>query len=193
MEQVDLAIIVASAAVIVVVIGILISDQRTRESNTLTRKELNARLRPWLRITTPYSHRAVYSGNILLPFEQFASGKRIDGKEPEAIRIQIQVVNFGLLPALDVTGRTLQSENEITRKELHENGSLTQGTPLLPQDNFDQNFDIPFDKYKKLGKEIYYFGIEVDYKINDSQKKTIGTIFKIESNVFHVADSWIVE
>jgi len=185
----DIAIYVAIAAVLIIAIGIFLSDKRTRDSNELTRYELKHKLRAWLKIKNLVPHMIVVNG-VKIGWEEYWRNTTKYKGGTEQVAFRTEIINIGSMPALEVIGSFLSQKGVITRDDVKSAGH-TDSFPLLPNDYLPQVFVISNKDFEKSVTEPYYFGAYISYQV-DGVKKGIGKIWINDGSVVN-EDSWIEE
>jgi len=135
----EVAVIIASVAVLITFVGILLADKRTRESNELTRMELNSRLRPWIKIE-----------DITQEFVQFKNGNTISwGKwtdnvskypVPKIVVYGGHIENVGLIPTKEAMLFSIEQKNQFTKKDLVGRTQKDKEFVLMPSEKITYFF-----------------------------------------------------
>ncbi|MCH7560382.1 MAG: hypothetical protein IIC67_03265 [Thaumarchaeota archaeon] len=188
----SVGVIIASVAVVVTFVGILLSNKRTNESNNLTRKLVEADLRPRIRMTSPDLDIIVLKDGSMIEIEEYNKDPK-KYLNPKFLRIKVVVVNEGKLHTRSVKGIWHQSTSSFDKNELRKKGRGIRSIPLIPGETFDHNYDFNFKPYVEFLKEKHTFGLEVDYEINQVTRVKNGKIWEIRNGVFHIIHSWIDE
>ena len=69
------AIIIAIVAVGISITGVLLSDWRTRQAISLTKQDLNSKLRPWLKIDIVTPTYVTLKNNSILEYDEFVESE----------------------------------------------------------------------------------------------------------------------
>jgi len=183
-------VIVASVAVIITFVGILLSNRRTKESNTMTRTELKHRFRAWIKIENLFGYLITVDGVNYSWNEYWGDTSKHPGKISSRT-LKTEIRNIGEMPAIDLSGNFLQDDKPITREMLGKFDSSTLPFPLVPGDIFPKTFDVTEEVYANSNKKPLYFGILVRYQVNNVEKG-IGKIWKYDGTIT-TEDTWLEE
>ncbi len=182
-------IFAAFIAILVTTIGIILSNNRTKDALALTRTELEMSLRPWISIKNPEARSALFDkGNVL--YTDWEKNMSAYGT-PNAIRVIVTVENIGKVPATSVSGKVFQQKEPFDQNTLYDKGADIGSAHLIPGESFLPSFEIPFNIWKNLNKDHFYFGMEVKYNVLQTTKSLIGRIWHLHQFQFSISDSWI--
>lgn len=190
METGDIAIIVASVAVIITFVGIILADKRTKESNELTVMELKQRLRPWLKINQLWPTSAIlYSGGTQ-EWKTFADGKTQDPSNLKSVGYNSEIENIGSLPVKKMKVKVLQKNEKLTKQDVKNDGNEYPVFPLMPQEHLSVLFEMKGSDYLNRDKKPQYLGIYVEYEVEE-KTNSIGKIWEIGDPSIANEDYWL--
>ena len=188
-------VIIASIAVMITFFGILLADKRTRESNELTRKELNTKLRPWIRVGKIEPEFLISNKGSHVKWDEFLSNQEKFLMDAKAVMFSIPYENIGTTPALKVNSFSLHDDKEkITRNILMKNKKEAESPAsiLMPGEIRNFHFTIPYSVYDALynGKKCFV-GVSIEYYVDDMTISTLGKIWDYDRSSANLIDSWI--
>ena len=186
----EVAVIIASVVVIITFFGILLADKRTRESNELTRMELNSRLRPWIKI-----------GDITQEFVQFENGDTISWSKytdnvskhptPKIVIYGGHIENVGLIPTMGAKLFSIEQENQFTKKDLVGKTQKAKEFVLMPSEKIHISSEVKYNMMIITDKNPYYIGYRIDYLVNKNKVETVGKIWSLRKNLTRIDEYWV--
>lgn len=186
----EVAVIIASVVVIITFFGILLADKRTRESNELTRMELNSRLRPWIKIE-----------DITQEFVQFENGDTISWSKytdnvskhptPKIVIYGGRIENVGLIPTMGAKLFSIEQENQFTKKDLVGKTQKAKEFVLMPSEKIHISSEVKYNTMIITDKNPYYIGYRIDYLVNKNKVETVGKIWSLRKNLTRIDEYWV--
>jgi hypothetical protein len=170
--------------------GILLANKRTRESIELTKKELDSKIRAWLRIEFLEPSHVILKDDSAIPQDEYWRNMGKYTSPIVAYDYQTEVTNIGSLPAMNVRGKFLESFNKFSRDEF-ENYDKSNPLPLMPGESFPKVVTISKETYEKSATTPYYIGLLVEYNLDDKTIAKVGKIWQLKENLTSIIDSWI--
>lgn len=189
MVEVDWGVIIASIAVIVVVIGIWFTNKQMRESNEMIKKDLMVRLRPWIRLEGCKPEYGILENGRIEHWET-AVEKNLKLK---LVKITASITNIGAVPCHVVSRLSKRPElfgrevviDEQMKKSLH--------VIIMPNEIIHKSLEIPIDVWEKMAVEPFFVGIGVVYRINDETEAELGRIWEMRKGGNRMVDDWYEE
>ncbi len=189
----ELGVIVASVAVIITFIGVILSDKRTRESNELTRTELNIRLRPWIKIGDTNPTYVTFQNGEIMKWEEYTNKINELKETPNFIRMITEIKNVGQSPTLKLNTIKHQANSKFLKNILYEKQFEAESIFLLPEDHIFYTYHIPYEDWINASYKNtpYYFGIRIDYHIDEKTITSLGRIWVIRAGASTIEETWI--
>ena len=190
----SIGVMVASVAVVITFVGIYLSNQKTKESNDLLRKDLTNKLRPWMRIEGCKPVFATFSDGTVVEW------KNVPAKQDstndiliESVKMISTLTNFGNTPCYFVS-RMRRSDSMLTRDELI-NDVLREKTPgiCMPQGDILKNNKVPAKIWDNLHTKHFFIGVGIIYRLDDTTEVEMGRIWEIGFAENTVTDDWYFE
>ena len=177
--------------VLVTLAGVIITGILTRKSNELTRKELDSRMRPWLRIEHLTFEFVILADKTIVTWDEYWNNKGKYLSLLEKISLVTKVTNVGPLPAINATGKFHETSNTISRNTFSTRSEATSPHLLMAGDYFPKHFDISAEIFNKSSEKPYHIGLVVQYEINEKNTKNeVGKIWFVQGNNISLVDSW---
>ncbi len=179
---------------LITVVGIILTNQKTRESNELTREsnkliksELNAKLRPWIKIDEIKVTHALLTDGRNVTWKKFNDEIK-DRKKLKEARLSHTIENVGALPTEKLYFKTFHDCKEFSKETLFEKVISSDAYPLMPGETLPFVHKIKSEDFYGEGE---YYGIHIGYFINNKETYVIGKIWRIDNHKITTHKYWI--
>jgi len=190
MAEGDLAVGIASIAVIITVAGIYLSNKRTKDSNDLLKKDIDSRIRPWLKISDIHPTHMFLKNGDSLNWDEYNIKKVNEQILPDSedyASFSYSITNVGLV-STEIHRKTSATLVKFSKEEL-KSSKKDPVINIVPNEEFRSNLKLPYDKYKALNENPFYYGVHIDYEW-DGGVSSVGKIWALTLGTSKIDDSW---
>jgi len=185
----SLGVIIASIATITTFVGIYLSNKRTKESNNMMQKEINIKLRPWIRIEGCKPTHGILASDAIMEWKDITD----NNIHPVSVRLSSEFTNFGNTPCYFVS--SMFKQKTVFNRDVLINDEMRKRNVgiCMPQAKLNKDLIVPYEEWPKKPKQNFFVGVRIVYKLNESTEVETGTIWEIESGKNLVRDTWYEE
>lgn len=188
-----LIIIAAFAAVGASIYGVITSNRRTRESNTLLEKDIDSRIRPWLIISEMVTDSMQLKNGAVYEWKKYDQVKEKDNisDDQEAfVNLMYTVTNSGLQSAKMNRIQILQWE-KLSRDILNKGKKDPYPINLTPNEKVQSNVTMSIEDFRIiLSQRPKYFGVNINYEWKSGNEDSVGRIWRLGFGRYEIIDSW---
>jgi len=165
------------------------SNQNVKDSNEMVQKELDIKLRPWMKIDGIEPSHKIFSNNAIVKWGDPSP----DGVKQEFVKLNSTFSNFGNTPCFFVS--RLYRDDKMFGREKVVNDEMREKKVgiCMPNSKLFKHLKIPNDIWPNTPEKSFFAGQGIIYKLNETTEVEMGIIWEIMHGGPVVRDNWYKE